>query len=80
LIRDRELNSNGVFLSRVDVFSGGLETEECLFKYENRSGSLLGGVYFGIFIDILLIYDTFFLKEIENCSHPSRFAVSNKNP
>jgi hypothetical protein len=59
LIRDRELNSNGVFLGWVDVFFGGLETEECRFKYEIISGSLLGGVYFGIFISVPLIYVTF---------------------
>jgi hypothetical protein len=61
LIRDRELNSNGVFLGWVDVFFGGLETEECRFKYEIISGSLLGGVYFGIFISVPLIYGTFVL-------------------
>ncbi|MCI74968.1 hypothetical protein A2U01_0096234, partial [Trifolium medium] len=41
------------------VFSGGLEAKECLSKNEIRSGYLLGGVCFGIFIGVPLIYDVF---------------------
>ncbi|MCI89931.1 hypothetical protein A2U01_0111220, partial [Trifolium medium] len=40
LIRDRELASSGIFMGRVDVFSGGLEATECPFKNEIRSGHL----------------------------------------
>jgi hypothetical protein len=58
LIRDWELNSNGVFFGRVDVFSDILEIGECLFKYEIRGESLLGGVCFVIFISVPLIYGT----------------------
>jgi hypothetical protein len=37
LIRDRELVSSGIFLSGVDVFSGGMEAVKCLSKNEIRS-------------------------------------------
>ncbi|PNX86825.1 hypothetical protein L195_g042907, partial [Trifolium pratense] len=36
LIRDRELVSSDIFMSQVDVFSGGLKTEECHSKNEIR--------------------------------------------
>jgi hypothetical protein len=39
-------------MGRVDVFSGGLEDEECLSKNRIRSESLLSGVYFVIFIGL----------------------------
>jgi hypothetical protein len=48
-------------MSLVDVLSGGLEAEEYLFKNEIRSGLLLGGVCFGIFINVPLIYNVFVL-------------------
>jgi hypothetical protein len=61
-IRDRELVSNNIFMGQVDVFSGGLEVEEYLSKYEIISEPLLDGVCFDIiFIDVMLIYDTFIL-------------------
>ncbi|MCI79504.1 hypothetical protein A2U01_0100775, partial [Trifolium medium] len=41
LIRDRELVSSGFSMGPVDVFSGGLEAEECLSKNEIRYGPLL---------------------------------------
>jgi hypothetical protein len=47
LIRDRKSESTGIFVSRVDVFFGGLEAEECPSKNEIRCGPLLGGVCFG---------------------------------
>ncbi|KAK2357402.1 hypothetical protein QL285_094671 [Trifolium repens] len=47
LVRDRELESSGILLGRVGVFSGGLEAVECLSKNEIRSGPLLDGVSFG---------------------------------
>ncbi|PNX76172.1 hypothetical protein L195_g037815 [Trifolium pratense] len=34
LIRDRELESSGIFLRSVDVFFGSLEAEECPSKNE----------------------------------------------
>ncbi|MCI36800.1 hypothetical protein A2U01_0058023, partial [Trifolium medium] len=40
LIRDRELASGGIFMGRVDVFSGGLEATECPSKNEIRIGPL----------------------------------------
>jgi hypothetical protein len=48
-------------MDRVDVFSGDLEAGEFLSKNEIRSGPPLDGVCFGIFIDVLLIYDVFVL-------------------
>jgi hypothetical protein len=42
---------------RIDVFSGGLKVDECLFKNEIRSRTLLDGVCFGFFICVPLIYD-----------------------
>jgi hypothetical protein len=48
-------------MSRIDVFSGGLKAEECLFKNEIRSGPLLVGVSFDIFICVPLIYDVIVL-------------------
>jgi hypothetical protein len=53
--------SSGVFIGRVDVFSGGIKAEKCLSKNEIRSGPLLGVVYFGIFIGVPLIYGVFVL-------------------
>ncbi|MCI14954.1 hypothetical protein A2U01_0036089, partial [Trifolium medium] len=50
LIRDWELVSSDIFMGWVNVFSDGLEAEECLSKNEIRSGTLLGGVCFDIFI------------------------------
>ncbi|MCI65040.1 hypothetical protein A2U01_0086298 [Trifolium medium] len=41
LIRDRELVSSGVFMGWVDVFSCGMEADDCLSKNEIRSGHLL---------------------------------------
>jgi hypothetical protein len=61
LIRDQELVSNDIFMRRVDVFSSGLEADECQSKNEIRSELLVGGVYFGIFISVPLIYGTFVL-------------------
>jgi hypothetical protein len=46
------------FIWVVDILSGGLEVEECLFKNEIRSGHLFGGVCFGFFC-VMLIYDNF---------------------
>ncbi|MCI06743.1 hypothetical protein A2U01_0027803, partial [Trifolium medium] len=43
--------------SQVAVFSGGLKAS----KNEIKSGTLLGGVYFSIFIGVPLIYGTFVL-------------------
>ncbi|MCI18766.1 hypothetical protein A2U01_0039921 [Trifolium medium] len=57
LIRDRELASSGIFLGR--VMSGGLETAEHPSKNEIRGGFLLGGICFGIFIGVPLIYGAF---------------------
>ncbi|MCI38658.1 hypothetical protein A2U01_0059887, partial [Trifolium medium] len=31
---DRKLEYSGIFMGRVDVFSGGLKVEECASKYE----------------------------------------------
>jgi hypothetical protein len=52
-IRVQELMFSSVFKGRVDVFSGSLEDEECLSKNQTISGSLLSGVCFVIFIDVL---------------------------
>ncbi|MCI91709.1 hypothetical protein A2U01_0113003, partial [Trifolium medium] len=41
LIRDRELESRGIFMGRVDGFFGGLEAEECHSKNGIRSEPLL---------------------------------------
>jgi hypothetical protein len=46
LIRNRELESNDIFVCRVDVFFGGLEAEDCPFKDESRCGLLLGPACF----------------------------------
>jgi hypothetical protein len=40
----------------VNVFSSGLKAAECILKNEIKSGSLFGGVWFGIFIGFPLIY------------------------
>jgi hypothetical protein len=48
LIQVQKLVSNDVCMGWVDVFSGGLEDEECLSKNEISSRPLLGGVCFGI--------------------------------
>jgi hypothetical protein len=48
-------------MSRIDVFFGGLKVEECLSKNEITSGTLLGGIYFVIFIGLPFIYDAFVL-------------------
>ncbi|MCI60673.1 hypothetical protein A2U01_0081929, partial [Trifolium medium] len=61
LIRDRELVSSDISMGRVAVLSGGLGAEECLSKNEIRNRPLLGGVCFGIFIGIPLIYGVFVL-------------------
>jgi hypothetical protein len=61
LIRDRDFEFSGVFLGQVDVLSGGLKVEKYISKYVIRSRLLLGGVYFGIFIGVPLIYGTFVL-------------------
>ncbi|MCI66955.1 hypothetical protein A2U01_0088213, partial [Trifolium medium] len=37
LIRVRELVSSGIFMGRVDAFSGGLEADECLSNNGIRS-------------------------------------------
>jgi hypothetical protein len=47
-------------MNMVDVFSGSLEADERLSKNEIRNRSLLGGLCFGIFIGVPLIYGTFF--------------------
>jgi hypothetical protein len=52
---------SGVFMNRVDVFSGSLEADERLSKNKIRNRSLLGSLYFGIFIGVPLIYGAFFL-------------------
>jgi hypothetical protein len=49
LIRDRELESTGIFMGQVDVFSGGLEVEECLSNNGIITGPLLDCVCFGFF-------------------------------
>ncbi|MCI37606.1 hypothetical protein A2U01_0058830, partial [Trifolium medium] len=36
LIQDRELESSGILMGRVEVFFGGLEAEECPSKNEIR--------------------------------------------
>jgi hypothetical protein len=48
--------SSGVFLDWIDVFSGDMEVNEYLFENKIRSRPLLCGVYFSIFIGVLLIY------------------------
>jgi hypothetical protein len=48
-------------MGQVDVYSSGLKVEGCLSKNAIRSRPLLGGVCFGIFIGISLIYITFVL-------------------
>jgi hypothetical protein len=53
--------SSDISIGRVDVFSGGLEAEECLSRHEIISRPLFGDVYFGIFINVRLIYDVFVL-------------------
>jgi hypothetical protein len=58
---DQELVSIGIFMGRNNVFSGGLEVEECLSKNEIISGPLLGGVCFDIFIGVPLIHGVFVL-------------------
>ncbi|PNY03994.1 hypothetical protein L195_g000405, partial [Trifolium pratense] len=45
LIRDRELEFNCIFMGRVDVFFGSLETEEYPSKNGIRSRLLLGGMF-----------------------------------
>ncbi|MCI62800.1 hypothetical protein A2U01_0084057, partial [Trifolium medium] len=54
LIRDRELVSSDFSMDQIDVFSGSLEADECLYKNEIRNGPLLSGVCFGIFIGVPL--------------------------
>jgi hypothetical protein len=61
LIRDRELESSGIFVDRVDVFFGGLEAEECPSKNWISYGPLLGGICFSFFIGVPLIYGVFVL-------------------
>jgi hypothetical protein len=56
LIRDRELEPCGIFSGRVDVWSGGVEVEDCLSKNEIRSGHFLGGICFGNLIGIYSAY------------------------
>ncbi|KAK2394407.1 hypothetical protein QL285_056243 [Trifolium repens] len=61
LIRDRELVSTDIFMGWVLglLFSGSLEADERLSKYEIRSRPHLGGIGFGIFIGVPLIYGAF---------------------
>jgi hypothetical protein len=61
LIRGRELESSYIFSGWVGVWYGGLEADECFSKNEIISWPLLGCVYFGNFIDVPSIYDTFVL-------------------
>jgi hypothetical protein len=56
LIQDRELESCGTFMGRVDVFIGSLEAEECPSKYGIRYGPLLGGVCFGFSSLVFRLY------------------------
>jgi hypothetical protein len=51
--------SSDIFLGQVDVFSGGLKAKECFSNNGIRSRPLLGGVCFGIFIGVPLIYGAF---------------------
>ncbi|PNX56406.1 hypothetical protein L195_g058191, partial [Trifolium pratense] len=46
LIRDRELESSGVIVGRVDALFGGLEAKECPSNFGIRRGPLLGGADF----------------------------------
>jgi hypothetical protein len=59
LIRDRELEFSDIFMGRADVFAGGMTAEECLSKNEIRNKLPLGGVCFGIFMDVPHIYGQF---------------------
>jgi hypothetical protein len=61
LIRDQKLVSNGISMSRVVVFSGGLETEECHFIRMVLEIDLYGRICFSIFIGVTLIYGVFVL-------------------
>jgi hypothetical protein len=51
--------SCGISMGWVGVFSGGLVAEECRSKYGIKIRHLLGGVCFGIFIGVPLIYGVF---------------------
>jgi hypothetical protein len=61
LIQDSKLVYGGISMRLIDVLSSGLKAKECLSTNEIRSGSLLGGIYFGIFIGVPLIYRGFIL-------------------
>jgi hypothetical protein len=60
LIRVRQLVFSGISTGWIGVFSGGMIADEGLSKNEIRS-SLIGGVCFGIFNGVLLIYGAFVL-------------------
>jgi hypothetical protein len=71
-------------MGRVDVLSGGLEADECLFKNEIRSGPLLGGVFliFRLYTTPLfcsLFYESLFVLSRDLIIYNNIIAVKKKS-
>jgi hypothetical protein len=71
LIRDRELVSNGNFLGHVDVFTGNLEAEGCLYDYGiRRWTSIMWYLFF-------VLCSSFFVSLYSSCVN-NIFVVQKK--